>query len=82
MKKINLYQLFTEKQLLTKFKLNKIILTEILDEPNGLYGDFLVIEGYKFKHTYGKFQCLETPTEKIQKSKVMFTKAPNDIYNK
>lgn len=81
MKKIKIYQTFTEKQLLKLFNLSNIILLEILDEPNGLYGDFLVIEGYKFKSSYGQFQCLETPTEKIQKSKVMFTKAPNDIRN-
>lgn len=77
-----LYKIFTPKQL-SKF-LNKPIeeigLTE-LDEPN-LYGSFIVFEGYKFKLTYGNYQCLETPTNKVEKRSINFTKAPNDHYKK
>ena len=77
-----IYKIFTPKQL-SKF-LNKpveeIELVELREVD--LYGNFIVFEGYKFKLTYGNYQCLETPTKKIEKRNINFVKAKNDHYKK
>ena len=77
-----IYKIFTPKQL-SKF-LNKpveeIELVELRDAD--LYGNFIIFEGYKFKLTYGNYQCLETPTQKIEKRNINFVKAKNDHYKK
>ncbi len=77
-----IYKIFTPKQL-GKF-LNKpveeIELVELRDAD--LYGNFIIFEGYKFKLTYGNYQCLETPTQKIEKRNINFVKAKNDHYKK
>lgn len=55
-------------------------LVEIKNKEEDFYGDFIVIGGYKFKFTYGSYQCLETPTEKHKPTKLHTKKAPNDHY--
>lgn len=78
---MRLYQLLTEKQL-NKFL--KPYNTNVNDEPlveikvGELFGDFICVEGFKFKYAMGRYQCLETPTQKLEKTKIYFTKAPND----
>lgn len=79
---MKLYQLLTEKHL-EKFlkKYNTSISEQPLQEikVGELFGDFICVAGYKFKYAMGRYQCLETPTQKIEKPKIYFTKAPNDI---
>jgi len=87
MKKLILYQTFSEKQMDNFLKimgssLAKQKLVEILDKEKDLFGDFIIVKGYKFKKTYGEYQCMETPTEKHQKRTLNFQKAPNDYYKK
>lgn len=43
-----------------------------------LFGDFICVAGYKFKSSYGRYQCLETPEEKATKQIVGIFKASND----
>ena len=80
-----LYQLLTEKQLNKFLKpyntdTGKEKLIEI--KEGELFGDFICIGGYKFKYTYGRYQCMETPNEKAAKQTINAFKAPNDIYKK
>ena len=82
---MRLYQLLSEKQLnkfLKRFNtsLDEQKLVEIKEKD--LFGDFICVEGFKFKYANGRYQCLETPTEKIEKPKIYFTKAKNDHYGK
>lgn len=84
---MKLYQTLTEKQMDAFLKkagtsLAKEKLVEILDKEKDLFGDFIVVKGYKFKKTYGDYQCMETPTEKHEKRTLNFQKAPNDYYKK
>jgi len=76
-----IYQLLSEKQLNKFLKpyntdTGKEKLVEI--KEGELFGDFICVEGYKFKYAYGMYQCQETPTAKIEKPKIYFTKAVND----
>ena len=79
---MRLYQLLTEKHL---EKFLKKYNTSISEQPlveikvGELFGDFICIDGYKFKYALGRYQCLETPTAKATKQTVYTTKAPNDI---
>ncbi len=78
---MRLYQLLTEKQLNRFLKpYNTSVNNEPLHEikVGELYGDFICVAGYKFKYAMGRYQCLETPEEKLEKPKIYFTKAPND----
>ena len=82
-----LYQNITERQLSRFMKilgttLEEQKLVEIKDEKNDLFGDFIVINGYKFKYSYGTYQCLQTPTEKHQKTTAPWSKAQTDYYKK
>lgn len=85
MKQPKLYQTLTEKQMDNFLKANGTALAdqkpvEIKDEASDLYGDFIVIDGYKFKKIYSEYQCLETPKEKHAKQRVSIRQAPNDNY--
>lgn len=87
MKPIKLYQTLSESQLKKVLislgtSLEKQNLVDIFDDNQDLYGDFIIVSGYKFKKTYGKYQCFETPTEKHKKLKLNFPKAANDYYKK
>lgn len=82
---MRLYQLLTEKQLNKFLKpyntdTGKEKLIEI--KEGELFGDFICIGGYKFKYTYGRYQCMETPTAKATKQTINAFKAPNDRYKK
>jgi hypothetical protein len=84
---MKLYQNLTEKQMDNFLKkigssLEKEKLVEIMSDELYLHGDFIVIKGYKFKKSYGQFQCLQTPTEKHVKLKPNWPKAANDYYKK
>lgn len=84
---MKLYQNLTEKKMDNFLKklgssLEKEQLVDIRDEAADLYGDFIVIKGYKFKKSYGQYQCLQTPTEKHEKVKLRWPKAKNDYYKK
>lgn len=86
MKKLRLYQLLTSKQadkFLRQFNTDLSIerLVEIKDKEADFYGDFLVIGGYKLKHTYGRYMVYETPTAKHKPATLNAKKAPNDHYN-
>lgn len=80
---MRLYQLLSEKQL-DKFlkpygtNVGEQKLVEI--KEGELYGDFICVSGYKFKITFGRYQCLETPTDKVKKQTINAFKAPNDHY--
>ena len=85
--KIKLYQTINEKQMDNFLKtlgsnLENEKLVEIMNDDLDLHGDFVVIKGYKFKKTYGQYQCLQTPTEKHSKVKPNWPKAKNDYYKK
>jgi hypothetical protein len=80
-----IYQLLSEKQLNKFLKpyntdTGKEKLVEI--KEGELFGDFICVGGYKFKLTFGRYQCLETPTEKVTKQTINAFKAPNDRYRK
>lgn len=84
--KVKLYDLLLETKL-EKFlqsigtSIAKCPVVEIKDPEADLYGDFICVQDYKFKSTYGQWQCLQTPTEKHVKQTVGAKKAPNDHYN-
>jgi hypothetical protein len=82
---MRVYQLLSEKQLNKFLKpyntdTGKEKLVEI--KEGELFGDFICVAGYKFKLTFGRYQCLETPTAKIEKQTINAFKAPNDRYRK
>lgn len=84
---IKLYQHFTAKQMDNFLKtfgssLENEQLVEIINKEEDLVGDFIVINGYKFKRVYGEYQCLQTPTEKHSKTEHIWPKAKNDYYKK
>ncbi len=86
-KEIKLYQDFTEKQMAIFLKshgksLATQPLIEIMSAEEDLFGDFIVIKGYKFKKIYGQYQCLQTPKEKHCKTELRWPKAKNDYYKK
>ena len=86
MKKPKLYQLLTEKQMnlfLKQFGTSLSIerLVEIKDKEADLFGDFIVIADYKFKYATGRYQCLETPTEKHKPWKPNIVKCKTDSLN-
>jgi len=76
-----LHQRLSEKQL-NKFlkRFNTTVSNEPLQEikVGELFGDYICVAGYKFKYALGMYQCQETPTNKLEKPKVYFTKANND----
>ena len=85
-KKPVLYQNITEKQLdkfLKQFGTSLSIesLIEIKDKEADLFGDFIVIGGFKFKHVYGQYQCLETPTEQHKPWRPNIIKCKTDSLN-
>ena len=85
MKQPKLYQTLTEKQMDNFLKENGTSLSdqqliEIKDDANDLFGDFIVLDNYKFKKIYGNYQCLENPKEKHTKQRVSIKQAPNDNY--
>lgn len=87
MKAIKLYQILTERHMKSFLKdlgtsIEKEKLVEIKNEKDDLFGDFIVIGGYKFKKVYGEYQCMKTPTETHSKAKLNFPKAKNDYYKK
>lgn len=87
MKKVKLYQLLKPKQMDKFLKQFGTTLdlerpVEIKNEKEDFFGDFIVCGGYKFKITYGRYSCMETPTDKHKPAKVMAKKAPNDHYYK
>lgn len=86
MKKIKLYQLLSEKRVNkflktmgTTLELERLV--EIKNKEEDFYGDFLVIGGYKLKYTYGRYHCMETPTDKHKPATLNAKKAPNDHYD-
>lgn len=84
---MKLYQNLTEKAMDNFLKtigssIKKEKLVEIMDGKEDLHGDFIVIKEYKFKYSYGSYQCLQTPTEKHEKVKLRWPKAPGDVYKK
>jgi hypothetical protein len=84
---MKLYQILTEKQMDAFLKkigtsLAKEPLTEILNAEEDLFGDFIIVKGYKFKKVYSEYSCMETPTEKHKKIKKHWAKAPGDYYKK
>jgi hypothetical protein len=84
---MKLYENITEKKMGNFLKklgssLEKEKLVEIRDDEAGLHGDFIVIKGYKFKKSYGTYQCLETPTDKHVKIKHIWPRGANDYYKK
>lgn len=86
MKKPKLYQLLTEKQadkFLKQFNTDLSIerLVEIKDKEADLFGDFIVIGGYKLKYANGRYQCLETPTEQHKPWKPNIVKCKTDSLN-
>lgn len=86
-KNIKLYQDLTEKQLDAFLKANGTSiqqqkLVEIKSTEDDLFGDFIVVKGYKFKKIYGNYQCLQTPTQKHTKTELKWPKAKNDYYKK
>lgn len=86
-KDIKLYQDLTEKQMDNFLKtlgssIAKETLREIKNQEQDLFGDFIVINGYKFKKIYSNYQCLETPTAKHSKTELKWPKAKNDYYKK
>lgn len=86
-KKVKLYEMFLESKLEQFLQsigtsIAKCPVVEIKDTEADLYGDFICVQDYKFKSTYGQWQCLQTPTEKHVKQTVGAKKAPNDHYNK
>ena len=85
-KKPKLYQVLTEKQMnvfLRQFNtdLNIECLVEIKDKEADLFGDFIVIGGYKLKLANGRYQCLETPTEQHKPWKPNIVKCKTDSLN-
>ena len=86
-KSVKLYQEFTEKQLDNFLKtlgtsIEKEKLVEIMNKEQDLFGDFIVVKGYKFKKVYSEYSCMETPTEKHAKTIPNWPKAKNDYYKK
>ena len=57
------------------------MLVEIMDKEADLFGDFIVIGGYKLKYANGRFQCLETPTEQHKPWKPNIVKCKTDSLN-
>ena len=86
-KKIKLYQNLSAKQLnnfLLPLGTNLDVerLVEIKRKEEDLFGDFIVVGGYKFKFASGSYVCMETPTDKHVKQTVHAFKAPNDHYKR
>lgn len=84
--KPKLYQLLSEKQtnkFLKQFDTDLGIerLVEIMDKEADLFGDFIVIGGYKLKYANGRYQCLETPTEKHKPWRPNIVKCKTDSLN-
>lgn len=84
--KPKLYQLLSEKQtnkFLKQFDTDLSIerLVEIMDKEADLFGDFIVIGGYKLKYANGRYQCLETPTEQHKPWKPNIVKCKTDSLN-
>lgn len=84
---IKLYQQLSAKQMdnfLKKFgsAIEKEQLVEINNKNEDMVGDFIVINGYKFKKIYSEYLCLQTPTEKHYKTERIWPKAKNDYYKK
>lgn len=84
--KPKLYQLLSEKQtnkFLKQFGTDLSIerLVEIMDKEADLFGDFIVIGGYKLKYANGRYQCLETPTEQHKPWKPNIVKCKTDSLN-
>lgn len=83
--KIKLYDTLTEAKLekfLQSIGAQNCEVVEIMDKEADLFGDFICVQDYKFKHTYGQWICMQTPTAKHVKRTVYAKKAPNDHYYK
>lgn len=81
---MRLLQLLSEKQLDKFLKQYNTSISEqkLIEIKEGeLFGDFIVIAGYKFKLSYGRYQCMETPTKIVKKQTINTFKAPNDKLN-
>jgi len=81
-----LYQLLSEKQMsgfLKQFGTDLSIesLVEIKDKEADLFGDFIIIGGYKLKLANGRYQCLETPTEQHKPWRPNIIKCKTDSLN-
>jgi hypothetical protein len=84
-REIKLYDVLSEEEFLmllsdskteALLKFQELKIVEIKEED--IYGDFLFINNYGFKKTYGSFQCLITPTEKHTKQIICIPKSSND----
>lgn len=83
---MRLYEIIGEKRLANFLKkelgldLAKQKIVE-LNEGSHFHGDFIVVEGYKFKKIYSKYQVMETPTKKHEKPETHIMKCRTDSVN-
>lgn len=83
-KNINLYDILSYDELnyfLSQYNTSIEEKNIVEIKEKNLFGDFIIMNKYKFKITNGVYQCMETPTEKHEKQKVNIVKNKGDSIN-